>query len=200
MKALTKVKVTGLVQVPGNYALVSANETVASLIQRAGGLAPGAFLQGAYFYRPAEGRVPLSLERALKKPKSEDNLALAPGDSLHIPGRPATVRVQGRVHKPTQVLWRDGEGWEWYVNSAGGFADSANRKAVYIEYADGSIRSLDQGLDDPPPGSTVHVPRTDPPRTSTTVEKISAFGPLLQGISAILTVYVLYLTADLNSK
>jgi protein involved in polysaccharide export with SLBB domain len=189
-----RVKVTGLVRNPEDYVLLSAREKVASIVARAGGLSSAAYPEGAVLWRPSEGRVPLNLAVALKKPRSDDNVVMHPGDSLYVPEMPATVRVAGRVNKPTQVLWRDGKGWKWYVNEAGGYADSANLEGVYVQYADGSIRSLDQGLDDPVPGSVVFVPRLDPPRPVSVVDKISAFGTVTSGLAAILTVYVLYLT------
>ncbi|HOX52476.1 MAG TPA: SLBB domain-containing protein [Fibrobacteria bacterium] len=194
MAATSKIKVTGLVQSPGTYAILAPNEKISAVVRRAGGLAPGAYPQGAVLWRPSEGRIPFDLQLALKKPGSDDNVMLLGGDSLFVPATPATVTVAGRVNHPTKVLWRDGESWKWYVNSAGGFADSANLEGVYVQYADGSIRSYDQGLDDPTPGSTVFVPRKDPPRTSTTSEKISAFGTILTAIATVLTVYVLYVT------
>ena len=192
--ALPRVYVTGHVREPRAYALVSTREKVASVVARAGGLSSAAYPEGAVLWRASEGRVPLNLANALKHPRSDDNVVMHAGDSLYIPDRPATVRVAGRVNKPTQVLWRDGKGWKWYVNEAGGFADSANLDGVYVQYADGSIRSLDQGLDDPVPGSLVFVPRLDPPHPVSVVDKISAFGTVSTGIAAILTVYVLYLT------
>jgi protein involved in polysaccharide export with SLBB domain len=191
---LPRVVIAGHVRQPQTLLLYSSREKVASAVAQAGGLSSAAYPEGAVLWRASEGRIPLNLSRALQHPRSDDNVFLHPGDSLYIPDRPATVRVSGRVNKPTQVLWRDGKDWKWYVYAAGGFADSANVQGVYVQYADGSIRSLDQGLDDPEPGSVVVVPTKDPGHALTAIDKISAFGTIASAVAALLTVYVIYLT------
>jgi protein involved in polysaccharide export with SLBB domain len=194
--ALPRVVIAGHVRQPQTLLLYSSREKVASAVAQAGGLSSAAYPEGAVLWRASEGRIPLNLSRALQHPRSDDNVVLHPGDSLYIPDRPATVRVSGRVNKPTQVLWRDGKNWKWYVDAAGGFSDSANVQGVYVQYADGSIRSFNQGLDDPEPGSVVVVPHLDPGHPITSLDKISAFGTIASAVAALLTVYVIYLTTQ----
>lgn len=192
---IRRVAVQGLVVNPGPQTLLSAKEKVAAVVARAGGLRPEAYASGATLHRPSEGRIPFDLSRALKSPNSDDNVVLRDGDSLHVPHVPATVRVEGQVQRPTTTLWRKGKDWEWYIQNAGGLTDSAMRKGIYVVYADGSMSSYKEGLDDPTPGSVVVVPRKDPPPPSTTVEKISAFGSIAAAIGTLITAYAIYLSA-----
>jgi protein involved in polysaccharide export with SLBB domain len=187
------VAVTGRVRNPGYQSLRSGKDRISSVLQRAGGPDSASYIEGAYVWRRSEGRIPANLARALAKPGSANDIVLRPGDSIDVPERPATVLVTGLVNRPARVLWQKGKGWEWYVRSAGDFSDSASREAVYVQYADGSIQSLSMGPDDPTPGSTVVVPRKDPPRPTSAVEKISAAATVVTALSAILTAVALYM-------
>lgn len=193
--SVRKVVVQGLVANPGVQGLLSPKERVASIVARAGGLRPEAYASGATLHRPSEGRIPMDLAKALRNPKSDDNVVLLDGDSLHVPHVPATVRVEGQVQRPTAALWRKGKDWEWYVRNAGGLTDSAMVKGTYVVYADGSMATYEDGIDEPTPGSVIVVPRRNPPPQSTTVEKINAFGAIAGAIGTLVTAYAIYLSA-----
>ncbi len=190
------VKVRGLVAQPGTFALLAPRERVSSLMARAGGLLPEAYAGGAILVRPSEGRIPFDLEKAIRSQGSDDDVELLDGDSLDIPWRPSTVVVRGEVNRPTAVLWRKGKSWSWYVVNAGGFTDSAGRKAVFVERADGAIQTIDGGIDAPTPGSVVVVPRLEPPKRSTSAEKITAFGTIASALAALVTAWAIYQTVD----
>lgn len=189
---LSTIHIEGEVAGPGAYALMEPRERISKVVARAGGLRPDAYADGARLYRPSEGRIPMNLAHALKRKGSSDDVELRDGDSLYIPLRPATVRVEGEVQHPATTLWRKGKDWDWYVENAGGMTDSAMRKGVYVIYADGSIHTLEGGLDDPTPGSVVVVPHLEPPKRANTIEKISAFGTVVSAIATLLTAYAIY--------
>lgn len=190
------VRLEGYVVSPGHISLIGSRENVSAVVTRAGGLHPDAYGQGAQLHRASEGRIPFDLSKALKDPGSPDDVLLLQGDSLYVPHVPATVQVRGEVNQPTAVLWRKGKDWDWYVENAGGMTDSAMKSAVYIIYADGSIRTRDGGMPDPGPGAVVVVPRLEPPRRSTTAEKISAFGVIASAITSLVTAWAIYMTVD----
>lgn len=190
------VKVQGLVAQPGTFALLAPRERVSSLMARAGGLLPEAYAGGAILVRPSEGRIPFDLAKAMRSKGSDDDVELLDGDSIDVPWRPSTVVVKGEVNKPNAVLWRKGKPWSWYVENAGGFTDSARKKAVFVEHADGAIQTAEGGIDDPTPGSVVVVPRLEPPKRATSAEKISAFGTIASALAALVTAWAIYQTVD----
>jgi len=191
-----EVKLSGQVRSPGVVPLLYPQERISSVLKRTGGVLATAYPDGAVVWRGAEGRIPANLATAMDDPGSSDDIVLRSDDSIHVPERPSTVLVVGMVNHPTKVLWRKGKDWSWYVRSAGDFADSANKEAVYVQYADGSIQSNSQGPDDPTPGSTVVVPRKDPPRPVTSVEKLSGLSSVVAAFTALATVYILYLATE----
>ena len=81
------VDIIGEVVYPGPYALTSKEDRLSDLVQRAGGLLPTAYADGARFIRVLDraGRVDLNLPAALAEPGSATDIVLQPGDSLFVP-------------------------------------------------------------------------------------------------------------------
>ncbi|GIW50697.1 MAG: hypothetical protein KatS3mg081_0052 [Gemmatimonadales bacterium] len=169
------VEITGEVKFPGPYVLVRKDERLSDLVRRAGGLLPTAFVAGAQLLRdfnpsPETGtaaadvrRVDIRLDEALRRPGSAADVVLRPGDRLVIPEYVATVRVQGAVNSPANVLYREGEGLDYYIANAGGYARNADKGRVHVRYANGSARVKSRFLFftsdlKPGPGSVITVP------------------------------------------
>lgn len=85
--------------------------------------------------------VPLDIDKIMKRPKSEYDLVLMPGDELYVPFRPETVTVSGMVWQPSLIKYDPNAGYKEFLNRAGGFAPMAKRKDSYVVYANGSIKS-----------------------------------------------------------
>ncbi|HET8713758.1 MAG TPA: SLBB domain-containing protein, partial [Gemmatimonadales bacterium] len=153
------IVLTGEVRYPGPYSLRSKDERIADVIERAGGLTTQAYAQGIRFVRPARGagRINIDLPRALKDPRSRDNIILQPGDSIDIPEFQASVKILGAVNSPGSVLWREGESLEYYLNAAGGLRANADRKRASVQFANGETRSAKNSTR-PGPGSEIVVP------------------------------------------
>jgi protein involved in polysaccharide export with SLBB domain len=87
------------------------------------------------------------------------------GDILVVPKRPSYVMVSGQVFNPTAVSYRPGKSAKWYLGQSGGPTTLANKKAIFVIRADGSVvgtknnllmgESLNASLQ---PGDTVVVP------------------------------------------
>jgi polysaccharide biosynthesis/export protein len=87
------------------------------------------------------------------------------GDVLFIPKRPSYVMVSGQVFNPTAVGFRPGKSGSWYLGQSGGPTTLANKKAIFVIRADGSVigardsawsgNSLSAVLQ---PGDTIVVP------------------------------------------
>ncbi|NJN34147.1 MAG: hypothetical protein HC817_07765 [Saprospiraceae bacterium] len=91
------VVLTGEVNYPGEYALLSVNEKLLSVITRAGNFAPEAFPQGATLYRRDDnvGYIVVDLKKALADTASAQNLILKQGDIIDIPKAKDIVTIQG---------------------------------------------------------------------------------------------------------
>jgi len=64
---------------------------------------------------------------------------LRDGDVLVIPKTTNYVTVTGQVFKPTAVAYVPGRSAKWYLSQAGGLTQLANKSAVFVVRADGSV-------------------------------------------------------------
>lgn len=183
------VIVRGYVQRPGVYALQEPGEPLSSILKRCGGVRPEGYLEAARLVRSEDsvGRISVDFPDVVKHPGSANDLEMHLGDTIYVPRKPATVKVTGRVHHPSNVVWVKGKDWEWYVEMAGGYADSSNRKGTYVQFADGSIETHENGIrHEPNPGSEVHVPFQIPDEVS--------YKDVLGGVNVVLATMIAGLT------
>ena len=61
------------------------------------------------------------------------------GDVILIPKRPNFVTVDGAVYNPTAVTFKPGKSAGWYLGQAGGPTTMANKKAIFVIRADGTV-------------------------------------------------------------
>jgi len=61
------------------------------------------------------------------------------GDILVVPKKAGYVMVNGQVFNPTAVSYRPGRSAKWYLSQAGGMTQIADKKAVFVIRADGSV-------------------------------------------------------------
>jgi polysaccharide biosynthesis/export protein len=115
---------------------------------------------------PPVGRVAIRVSNDINRWKNTTaDIEVRAGDTLVIPKRPGFVMVSGQVFNPTAVSYRSGKSAKWYLEQAGGPTTMANKKAIFVIRADGSVigskeslwsgRSLSSVLQ---PGDTVIVP------------------------------------------
>jgi polysaccharide export outer membrane protein len=115
---------------------------------------------------PPVGRVAIRISSNINHWKnSEADVEVRAGDMLVIPKRPSYVMISGQVFNPTAVSYRPGKSAKWYLSQAGGPTAMADKKAIFVIRADGSVigakeslwsgRSLNAVLQ---PGDTVVVP------------------------------------------
>jgi protein involved in polysaccharide export with SLBB domain len=171
------VAITGEVRFPGAYALERKGEGLRELVERAGGLTADAFPEGVRFFRlqevigdpePRLTRVNVDLVDLLEYPSERNAMVLADGDSIHIPQYDGTVYVDGAVLYPTSVRYEPGQGLDYYIKSAGGYARDADKGRTRVEFANGSVKLPSRFLffsskPKPGPGSHVFVPAKPAP-------------------------------------
>jgi polysaccharide biosynthesis/export protein len=112
------------------------------------------------------GRVAIRISSDIDRWKNTAaDIEVRAGDTLVIPKKPSHVMVTGQVFNPTAVSYRPGRSAKWYLSQSGGPTQLANKKAIFVIRADGSVvgssesmwggNSLEAVLQ---PGDTVVVP------------------------------------------
>ena len=161
----------GEVRYPGAYALPQRGETLSHLVERAGGLRPEAFPEGAVLRRlgsvvalgvPSDAvlePVVIDLSAALRTPGSEADLVLREGDELFIPSSSGAVTVAGAVRSPATLQHRAALKLSDYLASCGGLIDAADAARITITAPNNASRLVAKGQDPVlVPGSTIDVP------------------------------------------
>jgi protein involved in polysaccharide export with SLBB domain len=89
---------------------------------------------------PPSGRVTIEISSNLHSwANTSRDVAVRTGDTLIVPKRPSYVLVQGQVYGPTAVAYRPGRSARWYLTQAGGATNLANRRAIFVVHADGTV-------------------------------------------------------------
>ncbi len=95
---------------------------------------------------PVSGRLVIHLRPDRKGfAGSPDDIELRAGDSLTIPKQPGEVLVTGQVYNANALTYTPGMNAGWYLSRAGGATPLANKGAIFIVRADGSVTSGKQG-------------------------------------------------------
>lgn len=91
-------------------------------------------------HNPPLGRVVIHISDKISRwSRSPEDIQVRGGDVLIVPKRPSYVMVQGQVYNPTAASYQPGKSAKWYLSQAGGATNLANRKAIFVIRADGSV-------------------------------------------------------------
>lgn len=157
------VVLRGEVKYPGIYALTNPNETLSSVIARAGGLTSEAFADGATLFREEgnTGFIILELEEALIKKNSAFDYVLKQGDVLEIPKKKDLVAINIAQTKAAElypdkliragkfnVAHEPGKNAKYYIKEyAAGIGEKGRGRLVSVEYPNGQVKKAkDFGL------------------------------------------------------
>jgi protein involved in polysaccharide export with SLBB domain len=89
---------------------------------------------------PVAGRVSIRISSKIDRWKNTSaDIEVRAGDTLVVPKRPGYVMVTGEVFNPTAVSYRPGKSAKWYLSQSGGPNAVANKKAIFVIRADGSV-------------------------------------------------------------
>jgi protein involved in polysaccharide export with SLBB domain len=89
---------------------------------------------------PPAGRLVIHISKNVSKwAGTPADIEVRAGDILLFPKTPTYVMVNGQVYNPTAISYRPGKSAGWYLRQAGGPTHMANRKAVFVVRADGSV-------------------------------------------------------------
>jgi protein involved in polysaccharide export with SLBB domain len=115
---------------------------------------------------PPSGRLAIRIGKDIAHwANTSADVPVRAGDTIYIPKKPTFVMVDGSVYNPTAVAYRPGKSAGWYLQQAGGPTNTANKKAIFVIRADGSVAGGSGGMfsgsvthDALQPGDLVMVP------------------------------------------
>jgi polysaccharide export outer membrane protein len=126
-----KIFVLGQVNKPGVY-IMRNNFSLVEGISAAGGIAPDAYLGGAYVVR--DGKVLLiNFQELIENGNMEENILLLSNDVIYIPdNRDRKIFVLGEVNRQTALPISDGMTLLEAIAEAGGFTRDARKGSILV--------------------------------------------------------------------
>jgi protein involved in polysaccharide export with SLBB domain len=123
--------------------------------------------------------VAIEMNKILSMPGSPDDLILKDGDVLNIPELLQTVSIKGGVLFPVSVKFENNLSLVDYVNRAGGYIRTADRKKAYIVQANGKVEVVKNFLfikkyPKVLAGAEVFIPVDDTERKSFSFERVTS--------------------------
>jgi protein involved in polysaccharide export with SLBB domain len=89
---------------------------------------------------PPSGRLVIHISPDMKHwANTPADIQVRAGDVIYIPKKPTFVMVDGSVYNATAVTYKPGKSAGWYLKQAGGPNNMANKKAIFVIRADGSV-------------------------------------------------------------
>ncbi len=96
---------------------------------------------------PPGGRLVIHITSDMKRwANTASDVPVRAGDVVYIPKKPNFVMVEGSVYNATAVLYKPGKNAGWYLRQAGGPTNTANKRAIFVIHADGSVGGGVSGL------------------------------------------------------
>jgi len=127
-----RVFVVGDVAQPGAYELSSV-ATVFTALYAAGGPSPTGSLREVRLMRGGDAVGSLDVYRYLLEGKREDENILREGDTVFVPRRGKTVKLQGEVRRPLVFELKENENLSDVLDFGGGFTTTAATEVVHVE-------------------------------------------------------------------
>jgi protein involved in polysaccharide export with SLBB domain len=197
-----QVTLSGSVFYPGTYTLVSENETLADVIERAGGVRPYAFMDGVEFTRITDigpTKIVTNMRKALRRQKSRYNYILKDQDSIHLPVANELVKISGNIrnldHDNLSIYFKKHRRAKYYIKHfAGGFAENSMKRNTYVKFADGRAKTTKNFLlfkiyPKPQPGSEIVVVKSEKVKKPFNIDE--SLNKLTMRLTAMLTVIAL---------
>ena len=134
-----KVTISGEVLYPGDYTVLSSDEKITDIIERAGGLLPNAFPEASKYNRQGI-KINASLAGILKNPKSKLNFEVQDGDEIIIVPHPNVVMITGEVNTSGIHKYVPGKRLRYYLKLAGGINPDADKSNIWVAYPSGDSK------------------------------------------------------------
>ena len=208
----------GEVKSPGAYAIVGENETISSIIKRAGGLTREAFPEGASLQRAEDdyGAIVVKLNDIFENPNSKFDFIVRGGDTINIPKRRQFVTIAGATNvwevlssesinqgNEIHVPYHEGKNALYYINHyAGGFNENANKRSLVVKHPNGEVKRI-QGFGifnkypDVKEGSVISVTfKTTEQNEKESSERVNWSEIMADSITPILTLLLVLRSVD----
>ena len=99
------------------------------------------------------------LDKAMRNPENKEwNITLEDGDRLIVPQYSNTVTINGEVMYPNTVPYKPGAKLSYYINQAGGYSNTAQKKKVFAVHMNGTVTQVHKA-EDIQPGCEILVPK-----------------------------------------
>jgi len=134
-----QVNVLGEVLYPGPYAILTSDEKITDIINRAGGLLPNAYPDASQYIRQGKS-ISASFSQIIKNPKSKLNFKVQNGDKIIILSHPNVVTLEGEVNTSGIHKYVAGKRLRYYLKLAGGFNPDADKSNIWVEYPNGDSK------------------------------------------------------------
>ena len=154
--------ILGEVMRPGQYALLSHEERLSSLIARAGGVTAQANPDGLTMKRKGI-LIGVDFIKMMSESALTSDPVVQPGDTITLPVFDNTVAVVGSVNFPSRSVYEPGMSLQDALAGAGGSTEDADLNRTSIVYANGNRETVSRFMwirsyPDVEPGSTIFVP------------------------------------------
>jgi len=160
------ITISGAVAYPGKYVLANKKEKVYDMVMRAGGLTSISNIEGMKIKRPIKqeeidklesidlnlskndslkekladikfSTIPINWEKIEKNKNHYSNVTLFPGDEIEVAVYNEGVKVTGNVLLISEIPYRSGKGFKYYINAVGGVNNKGWKRKAYIIYPNG---------------------------------------------------------------
>lgn len=134
--------------------------------------------------------IPVNWEKIVKDKNHYSNVTLFPGDEIIVATFNEGVKVTGNVLLTSEIPYRNGKGFKYYINSVGGVDSKGWKKKAYIIYPNGKASVTGSFLffrDYPSvtPGSQIVVPEKPETKKMSTGEWVS-IGSVLTSLALLI--------------
>ncbi len=139
------ISIAGEVNIPGSYPLLYDDETLSSILYRAGNLTSKALPGGISIFRKDINRIGFIKNNNTENQKrvrvawKNESITIMPGDSIIVKESTNTVNVEGEIFNPGIIEFKEGKSIKYYINTAGGITENGNKNKIIIIYANGNV-------------------------------------------------------------
>ena len=123
------VNVFGEIEYPGIYPILKDEESLESIINRAGGFTARAYQKGIVLTRNGQRVVLEGMDNKI------DN-----GDQINVPQIPSIVEIKGEIYNPGLISFKSNRKINEYLQLAGGLTPLADKKNIVVFYVDGTVK------------------------------------------------------------
>jgi len=141
-----KIYVSGAVEFPGFYSILSYNEKISDVVSRAGGVSKEGDVFNARLFRKSQDAVVFNLSNALNDGNS--NYTLEDMDSLDIPEQSELIRITGDGHiyfdefgesSLSVPIIKNFRSYKYVKEFSLGLVKNAKKRDIYVSYPNGKL-------------------------------------------------------------